>query len=86
MELISKYHSVILFTDYMFLNSVPFFNTYSCNISFITSLQQKLKTDQTIQSIKPIEVYYAKRGFEIVELKADKWFKPDQAALADIQI
>ena len=37
MEIIAKYQSVILSPDYMFVNGVPLFNTYSRDIRFITS-------------------------------------------------
>ena len=47
-KLITKYQSVILSTDYMFVNGVPFFNTYSRDIRFITSRQQDPKTDLTM--------------------------------------
>ena len=36
MELIAKYQSVILSADYMFVNGVPFFNTYISDIKFVT--------------------------------------------------
>ena len=38
----------------MFMNSVPFFNTYSRGIRFITSRQQDPKTDMMIQAMKSI--------------------------------
>ena len=37
MEIIAKYQSVILSPDYMFVNGVPLFNTYSRDNRFITS-------------------------------------------------
>ena len=52
MELITKYQSVILSADYMFVNSVPFLNIYSRDIRFITSWQQDSKIDITMQTIK----------------------------------
>ena len=39
MELIAKYQSVILSSDYMFVNGVSFFNTYIQEIKFIASRQ-----------------------------------------------
>ena len=36
MELIAKYQLVILSADYMFVNGVPFFNTYISDIKFVT--------------------------------------------------
>ena len=71
MELIAKYQSVILSSDYMFVNSVPFFNTYIHDINFLTSRQQGPKTDLTMQAMKSIKAYYAKRGFNIVGLRED---------------
>ena len=62
MELIVKYQLVILSADYMFVNSVPFFNTYSCGINFITSRKQEPKTDMTIQAMNSMKAYYTKRG------------------------
>ena len=70
----------------MFVNGVPFFNTYSRGIRFITSRQQDPKTDLTMQSIKLIKDYYVKRGFNIVELRSDQQFEPSRAALTDMQI
>ena len=37
MEVIDKYQLVILSADYIFINGVPLFNTYSHDIDFITS-------------------------------------------------
>ena len=37
MKLIAKYQWVILSADYMFVNGFLFFNTYICDIKFITS-------------------------------------------------
>ena len=76
MEIIAKHQSIILSADYMFVNSVPFFNTYSCDIRFITSRQNDSKTDITTQAIKSINAYYEKRGFKIVELREYQQFKP----------
>ena len=50
----------------MFVNGVLFFNTYSRGIKFITPWKQDLKTDLTIQSMKSIKAYYAKRDFNIM--------------------
>ena len=37
-------------------------------------------------AMKQIRAYYAKRGFKIVEIRADWKFEPAQAALADMEI
>ena len=66
----------------MFVNGVPFFNTFSRDIRFITSRQQDPKTDLTMQTMKSIKAYYAKRGLKIVELRADQKFKPSLVAIA----
>ena len=86
MELAAKYQSVILSTDYMFVNSILFFKTYSRDIRFITSRQQDLKTGLTKQAMKSMNAYYVMRGFKIVELRADQKFEPAQAALSGMQI
>ena len=86
MEIIAEYQSVLLSAGYMFVKGVLFFNTYSCGIKFITPWKQDLKTDLTIQSMKSIKAYYAKRGFKIVEMRADHKFEPAQAALAKMGI
>ena len=82
MELIAKYQSVISSADYMFVNSVPLFNNYSRDIGFITSQQQYLNTDLTIQAMESIQAYYKKRGFKIVKLRSDQQFKPSRVLLA----
>ena len=74
MELIAKYQSVILFADYMFVNRILFLNTYSCDIRFITSRYQEPNTDMTMQAMRLIKAYYAKRGFNIVEIRVDQNF------------
>ena len=51
MEPIAKYQSVLLAADYIFVNGVSFFSTYSRNIKFITSQQQDPKIDLTIQAM-----------------------------------
>ena len=66
MELIAKYQSVILSADYMFVNGIPFFNTYIRDIKFITSRQQDPNTGLTMQAMKSIKAYYTQRGFKIV--------------------
>ena len=86
MELIAKYQSVILSADYMFVNGVPFFNTYNRDIKFVTSRQQDPKTDLTMQAMKSIKAKYAKRGYKIVKLRVDQQFEPTQAALANMEI
>ena len=52
MEIIAKYQLVILSDDFMLVNGVPFFNTYSRGIRFITSRQQDPKTDLNMQAMK----------------------------------
>ena len=71
MEHIAKYQSVILSADYVFVNGVPFLNTYSRDIKLINSRQQDPKTDMTMKDTKPIRAYYAKRGFKKVKLRVD---------------
>ena len=61
MELIVKYQSVILSADYIFVNGVSFFNAYIPDIRFITSRQQYLKTDLTMQAMNSIKAYYTNR-------------------------
>ena len=61
MELIEKYQSVILSADYIFVNGVSFFNAYIPDIRFITSRQQYLKTDLTMQAMNSIKAYYTNR-------------------------
>ena len=61
MELIEKYQSVILSVDYIFVNGVSFFNAYIPDIRFITSRQQYLKTDLTMQAMNSIKAYYTNR-------------------------
>ena len=39
----------------MFVNGVPFFNTYSREIMFIAQRQQNLKTDLIMQAMKSIK-------------------------------
>ena len=70
----------------MFVNGVPFFNTYSRDIKFIFSLQKEPNTDLTVQAMKSTKAYYAKRGFKIVELRADQKFESSRAALSDMDI
>ena len=86
MEPVSKYLSVILSAEYMFVNGVPFFNTYSRNIRFFTSRQQVPNIDLRIQSMKSIKDYYLKRGFKIFKLRSDQQFELTQAALSDMHI
>ena len=69
MELIKKYQSVIFFSDYMFVKGIPFFNTYTRDISFIASWQQYLKTYLRMQDMKSIKAYCEKRLFNIVKLR-----------------
>ena len=60
----------------MFVKDVLFFNTHSCDIKFITSKQQDPKTDMTMQAMKSIKDYYAKRVLKIVEIRTDQKFEP----------
>ena len=55
MELVAKYQSFIYSTDYMFVNGIPLFNTYICDIRFITSRHQDLQIDRTMQAMKSIQ-------------------------------
>ena len=86
MELIAKYQLVVLSADYMFVNGILFFNTYSREIKFITSWKQEPKTDLPIQDMKSINAYYANKCFKIVELRADQQFEPARAALVNMDI
>ena len=66
MELIAKYQSSILSAGYIFVNGIPLFSTYSRDIKFISSQQQDIQTDLTMQAMNSIKAYYANRGFNIV--------------------
>ena len=69
MELMEKYQLFILSTNFMFVNNVPFFKTYSRDIRFIASRNKGLKKNMTLHAMKSIKAYYAKRGFRIVGIE-----------------
>ena len=60
----------------MFVNGAPFVNTYSCVIRFVTSRQQDPKKYPKMQAMKSIQACYAKKGFNIVELRGYQQFEP----------
>ena len=70
----------------MFVDGIPFFNTYSREIMYITSQQKNPKTDLKMQAIKSIQAYYAKKGFKIALLREYQQFEMAQAALGHMQI
>ena len=70
-----RYQSVILSSDFVFVNSIPYFITISHHIKFITYLMTKYQgIKPVIETIKKVEAHYAKHGFRIEGVRMDRQF------------
>ena len=86
LEISVKYKNVVLSADFMFVNQIPFLNTISHGLKFITTRQMAPKAANSTETFKIIKKFYALRGFRITEIRADGQFEPIRGDLAEMKI
>ena len=84
--IMQKYKHVVLSADFMFVNKVPFLNTCSAGIRFITTRQIAPKGPLIVDTLKMIKRHYGLRGFVVKEVRGDGQFEPIRGDLADMGI
>jgi hypothetical protein len=81
----SKFQSVIVAVDIMYINKIPFFLTISRGLHFGTV--ETIRTrhmDVVLKAVKRMIGQYTRRGFRVDAIHADPEFTPLQAALPRI--
>jgi hypothetical protein len=84
-QIMTRHRNVILSVDFMFVNQLPFLNTYSQSIRFITTKQMGMNQPQVVATISEVKRFYALRGFCIREIRGDRQFEPMRGEFADLQ-
>ena len=76
-DVLSRYKTVTLCIDNMFVNRIPMLLTISLHICFRTvhALDNRLSTTM-IAALQSVFALYAARGFDVKLIKADKEFEP----------
>ena len=83
----SRYRSIVLASDIMFVNKIPFFMSISRHIKFGTAEMLQNKNNNTIlTAIKQIKSIYMRHGFVISTLLMDGQFESLRGNLAELQI
>lgn len=86
-SIMSRYRSVTLGGDIMFVNKVPILVTISRNIKFGTAqMVANQKAPTLLAAAKQIKAIYSQRGFTVDTMLMDGQFEPLRAGLADLQI
>jgi hypothetical protein len=77
-SIISRYRTVTVAGDIMFVNKLPFFVTISRHIKFSTSeFLANQKTETIYKAIQRVHQTYLKRGFQITHILLDGQFDKD---------
>jgi hypothetical protein len=83
----SKYRSITLCGDIIFINGIRFLITISRHIRFATGIQlPDAKIETLFSSIQAVNSIYRKRGFEVNALHMDGQFEPLRAKTAEMGI
>ena len=86
-SIMSRYRSIVLASDIMFVNKIPFFMSISQHIKFGTAkMLQNQKKKTILTAIKQIKSIYMRRGFVISTLLMDGQFESLRGNLAELQI
>ena len=85
-QIMTRHRNVVLSVNFMFVNQLPFLNTYSQSIRFITTKQMGMNQPQVVATISKVKRFYALRGFCIREIRVDRQFEPMRGEFADLQI
>ena len=86
-SIMSRHRSIVLASDIMFVNKIPFFMSISRHIKFGTAkMLQNQKKNTILTAIKQIKSIYMLRGFVISTLLMDGQFESLRGDLAELQI
>lgn len=86
-SIMSRYRTVTLCGDIMFVNRVPIFMTISRGVKFGTAqMVSDQKADTLLMAIKQVKAVYSRRGFVIETILMDGQFEPLRGGLADLQV